>query len=185
MGHPAEDDVAEREVAGPDHEDDVTVHGGSTSRLEIDDPRADHDRWEVRGRDRAEGIGEPRVLRALLRDMKISVSRGGRRCRRRRYRWGEGETCKGKDRGRTHAQTPPCEALHPPTSSARSRGDVLLTSGPTSTGLVPHEGNDGVLTRAECHKFTPNPKATGGDAEYPSEGENLSGDPYLDNLVNR
>src|SRR5450631_1973041 len=79
MGQTIEHDVAEREVAGRDNEDDVTVHGGSTSRLQIDDPRADRDRREVRGRDRAEGIGHARVLRALLGHMEISASGGGRR----------------------------------------------------------------------------------------------------------
>jgi hypothetical protein len=96
MGQTIEHDVAEREVTGPDDEDDVTVHGGSASRLEIDDPRADRDRREVRGRDRAEGIGQARELRALLRHMEISMSRGGRRHRRRRYRWGASESETGK-----------------------------------------------------------------------------------------
>src|ERR1039457_7227238 len=75
MGHPAEDDMAERIVARSHHKDDVTVHRRSTSGLEIDDPRTDRDGGEVRGRDRAEGIGEAGVLRALLRYVEISIAR--------------------------------------------------------------------------------------------------------------
>src|SRR5207247_1233233 len=63
--------------AGPNDEDDVTVQRSSTSRRGIDDPRADLDRPEVRGRDRAEVTGLARVRRALLRYMESSALVGG------------------------------------------------------------------------------------------------------------
>lgn len=69
-------------VAGPRRvEDDVTARRRTKIRwLQIDDSRADLDRLEVRGRDRAEGIG--RELRAFLRHMERAASRKGRQHRR-------------------------------------------------------------------------------------------------------
>ncbi len=52
-----ERDVPERIVAGPDDDREVALEGASGRRLEIDDLRADLDRLQVRGRDRAEGPG--------------------------------------------------------------------------------------------------------------------------------
>jgi len=66
--------TADGPVAVPGVEDEASRN---TSRLVIEDLRADGDRREVRGRDRAEGTGAPRVRRALLRHMELSVSRGG------------------------------------------------------------------------------------------------------------
>src|SRR5439155_1760018 len=61
-------DMAERGAVAPARrvEDDVTIQHGRTRRDGIDHPRADLDVLEVRGCDRAEATGEPRVLRALL-----------------------------------------------------------------------------------------------------------------------
>src|SRR5207244_3797729 len=72
-GSEIERDLAERVVAGPYDQDDVAVQRRGAGRLEIDDPRADLDRVEVGGGDRAEGIGEARVLRAFLRHVESSV----------------------------------------------------------------------------------------------------------------
>src|SRR5256885_14735601 len=56
-------------------EDEVTVQHGRTRRDCIDDPRADLDGLEVRGRDRAEAAREARVLRALLRHVESAAAR--------------------------------------------------------------------------------------------------------------
>jgi hypothetical protein len=76
--------TADRPVSVPGVEDHVTVQQArrNASRLVIEDLRADLDRGEVRGRDRAEGTGEARVSRAFLRYVEISASPGGRRYRR-------------------------------------------------------------------------------------------------------
>jgi hypothetical protein len=67
-------------VAGPRRvEDDVGVKPGRTSRLRIDDSRADLDLLDVRRRDRAELTCEAVILRALFQDMEISASHGRRR----------------------------------------------------------------------------------------------------------
>src|SRR5438874_8094923 len=62
-GREIEPDVAERVVARPDNQNDVTIERGRARGLEIDDSRADLDRLEVRGSDRAEGVRQARVLR--------------------------------------------------------------------------------------------------------------------------
>ena len=58
-------------------DDNVGVQSaGGRRRLGVDDFRADRDRIEVRGCDRAEGAGLAGVLRAFLRQMQGSASRG-------------------------------------------------------------------------------------------------------------
>ncbi len=71
-------DMAERDVVARARrvEDDVTIQHGRTGRDGIDHPRADLDGLEVRGRDRAEATGEPRVLRALFRHVESSAASG-------------------------------------------------------------------------------------------------------------
>src|SRR5205823_13702580 len=73
-----EDDMAERDAVARARrvEGDVTVQHGGTRRDGIDDLRADLDVLEVRGRDRAKATSETRVLRALLRHVESSATRG-------------------------------------------------------------------------------------------------------------
>src|SRR6266550_111012 len=85
-----EDDLAERDVVARARrvEGDVTVQHGSTWCDCVDDPRADLDVLEVRGRDRAEATGEARVLRALLGHVESSAAQGGLRQRPGPFRRG-------------------------------------------------------------------------------------------------
>src|SRR5207248_2674367 len=84
-------------------EDDVTVQRESTeiSPLGVDDRRADLDRIDVRGLDRAEVTGLAPVRPAVLRHMEFSASRRcrrGDRAGRGRRQTGRGRTCAGNDR---------------------------------------------------------------------------------------
>src|SRR6266496_3479102 len=78
-GRKIEHDMPVRAVfAGPVDDEVGVQHAGSRiGRRGIDDPRADLDRVEVRGLDRAERAGGARVLRALLRHMERSAPRRG------------------------------------------------------------------------------------------------------------
>jgi len=89
--------VAERfVVAGPRRvEDDVTVQRGCANRLCIDDPRADLDRLDVRGGDRAEITRATLIVPTLFGDMEFTASRGRRqRWSARRHRSNRTWTCR-------------------------------------------------------------------------------------------
>src|SRR6266550_469385 len=76
-GHEIEDDMTERAVAPALRvEGDVRVRRGRAGCRCINDPGADADLLQVRGRDRAEGTREPRVLGALFRHVESSAAPG-------------------------------------------------------------------------------------------------------------
>ena len=93
--------VAERGVVSWSRqvEDHVTVQIPKTVHGGIDDPRADLDCSEVRGRDRAERPIRAVVFRALLRHMESSASRGRRQ--RRGDRRSGGSLIAGRSRRQT------------------------------------------------------------------------------------
>lgn len=70
-----EHDMARRGVAGSGLQDNIRVQGARPLRLGVDDPRADRDLLEIRGRDRADVTGEARVCRALLCHTEVAAGR--------------------------------------------------------------------------------------------------------------